>query len=64
MRLFDGQQWHVVELPEELLTLRDNKYAGIVGIASDCVLLSADGMLYRIILGGKTYKAELCGTLP
>ena len=71
MRFFDGQQWHTVTLPEELLSPDDT--FEVVGLASDRVIFTVrqrhaydpekDTMVwYCMKLGGETYTVEPMGT--
>ena len=74
MRFFDGQQWHTVTLPEELLSPDDT--FEVVGLASDRVIFSVKrhGMItsyygedssiifYQMKLDAESYTVESMGT--
>ena len=65
LMFFDGQQWHEVRVPDEILAVMDTVYLGVRGLFSDCVIFSVtiDGAarLYRMALSAKQYKLEYCG---
>lgn len=66
MCFFDGQKWHDVALPEDLLDIPDNRYLAVTALTSDCVVFSTniDGNIhfYRMALDAEEYKLERCGT--
>lgn len=65
LMFFDGQQWHEVRVPDEILAVMDTAYLGVRGLFSDCVMFSVtmDGAtrLYRMALSAKHYQLEYCG---
>lgn len=67
MRFFDGQVWHDVALPEELLSL-NGKMLVPCAVLSDCVMFSVslnDGKhFYRMALDTKDFALEYCGMFP
>jgi len=66
MKLFDGQRWWDVELPEELLEVK-GKYLDVEAITSDRILLrlqeNKDVILYQIFLGTDRPVMEYAGTV-
>jgi len=68
MRLFDGQKWREVSLPEELAN-RENGCSNLtVSVCSDSILFHFWGenstrVLYRIPLAENELKAELCAVI-
>ena len=68
MRLFDGQKWREVSLPEELAN-RENGCSNLtVSVCSDSILFHFWGenstrVLYRIPLTENELKAELCAVV-
>ncbi|MBE6946185.1 MAG: hypothetical protein E7459_08875 [Ruminococcaceae bacterium] len=71
MKLFDGQRWWDVELPEELLEVK-GKYLDVEAVTSDRILFclrdGADPMnlghvLYQIFLGTDRPVMEYAGTV-
>ena len=68
MRLFDGQKWREVSLPEELAN-RENGCSNLtVSVCSDSILFHFWGenstrVLYRIPLTENELKAKLCAVV-
>ena len=72
MKLFDGQRWWDVELPQELLEVDDNKYLDVEAVTSDRILLclrdnndrfNVGHVLYQIFLGTDRPVMEYAGTV-
>ncbi len=66
VRFFDGQTWHTVALPEDILNLPTNRSMGVVALTSDCIIFSTnpDGTqrFYQMRLDNGEFKLEQCGT--
>ncbi len=72
MKIFDGQRWWDVELPQELLEADDNKYLDVEAVTSDRILLclrdnndrfNVGHVLYQIFLGTDCPAIEYAGTV-
>ena len=72
MKLFDGQRWWDVELPEELQTVGSNKYLDVEAVTSDRILLclrdnedryNVGYVYYQIFLGTEHPVMEYAGTV-
>lgn len=79
MEIFDGQQWHSVELPEDLHYASMGTFFYLFAVTSDALWLTHletvterengllqqywDSHLYRIGLGGEEWKLEYIGTI-
>ena len=61
--VFDGENWHDVELPEELKNARKSEFILVQAVTSDSILFlhsDASGrVFYRIDLNAKQWKLEL-----
>ena len=66
MRLYDGNSWHEVKLPDDLPLSEDMAYP-ILSISSDCIFFGASEKtsikLYYINLDKSEYEAIFCGEL-
>lgn len=71
MAVYDGNQWHDIGLPPELLVADANTYVNIIGVSSDSIFFQVCNLktyrgskypsqLYRIGLDGETWIAEYC----
>lgn len=71
MAVYDGIQWHDVDLPPELLKADENTYVNILGVSSDSIFFQVCNIktyrgskypsrLYRIVLDGNGWEAEYC----
>ena len=68
MRLFDGERWNTVILPEVLLNANNFAYAAPIAVTSDRIIfrVSEDGQnsrIYCIMLGQEEYTLQYCGRL-
>ena len=69
LRLFDGQQWRSVTLPQEMLESEKGMNAAPLGVCSDRILLRASTgnqnkyLLYTIMLTDGELKLEYAGTM-
>ncbi len=65
LRFFDGQVWHTVALPEDILNLPTNRYMGVVALTSDRIIFSTnpDGTqrFYQMHLDAEEFQLEQCG---
>ncbi len=65
LMFFDGQDWHEVDLPYEVVSTADTVKLGVLGLFSDCVMFVMDvegtESIYRMDLSAKHYKLEYCG---
>lgn len=63
VELFDGEQWRVIQLPEEL----NGNTPGIGCVASDRILFTFSGegecCIYQVMLDGEELVMEFCGTI-
>ena len=80
MEIFDGESWHSVELPSELINAPRNTFLSVRAVTSDGIWLSrmeqvrvikdneplmyTDMALYRIPIGQNSWHLEYIGTVP
>lgn len=68
LKLFDGEAWHDVQLPKDLIEPGQKKYLVPVGITSDSIFFTYEDImhnyhLYRIPLGTDTPVLEYCANM-